>query len=485
MHLLCQDREAGSLGWIDRVGGWAGGGLELRAGSGPGSPGTGTITAYLPEIGGLLPVYVEDRYAGFRVKAYPALSDAELAAYIEANVAAVREVDELIGGAEAALANHLIMGPLILARAGLSFAAKVHGSALSYTVKPDPRFLPEAREGLAAAAAVLVGSRHTAESLWETIGDAAVERKTCLGPPGVDVEAFAPLPAGVERGPALAALAAEIEAEPVTGSGDSFDRDPAEAAAALRAYAGSRGPRVVFVGKLIVSKGCDLLLAAWPLVRARVPEASLLVAGFGAYRETLEDLWAAIIEGDLERARRIAALGWALEGGARRPLQILSGFLSDPPSGWLEAAAGARGSVSFAGRLEHGEVAGVLAASDAMVVPSTFPEAFGMVAAEAAATGSLPVCADHSGLAEVARELDRELPESARGLAAFPAGPGAVTEIADRLVGWLRLPAPERERSERALVDTVRRLWSWEGVARGVLAASAGELDRLPPVPSQ
>ena len=49
-----------------------------------------------------------------------ALGARELAAYIEANVAAVREVDELIGGAEAALANHLIMGPLILARAGLS-----------------------------------------------------------------------------------------------------------------------------------------------------------------------------------------------------------------------------------------------------------------------------------------------------------------------------------------------------------------------------
>ena len=41
----------------------------------------------------------------------------------------------------------------------------------------------------------------------------------------------------------------------------------------------------------------------------------------------------------------------------------------------------------------------------AMAVPSTFPEAFGMVAAEAAACGALPVVADHSGLGEVARTL--------------------------------------------------------------------------------
>src|SRR3712207_9004216 len=39
-------------------------------------------------------------------------------------------------------------------------------------------------------------------------------------------------------------------------------------------------------------------------------------------------------------------------------------------------------------------------AAEAMAVTSTFPEAFGMVAAEAAACGALPVVAAHSGLAE-------------------------------------------------------------------------------------
>ena len=34
-------------------------------------------------------------------------------------------------GVDAALANHLVMGPAILARAGIApFAAKIHGSAL-------------------------------------------------------------------------------------------------------------------------------------------------------------------------------------------------------------------------------------------------------------------------------------------------------------------------------------------------------------------
>ena len=56
----------------------------------------------------------------------------------------------------------------------MPYAVKVHGSALEYTVKPEPeRFLPAAREGLAGASGVLVGSRHTAASLWDAMGDPA------------------------------------------------------------------------------------------------------------------------------------------------------------------------------------------------------------------------------------------------------------------------------------------------------------------------
>jgi hypothetical protein len=55
-----------------------------------------------------------------------------------------------------------------------------------------------------------------------------------------------------------------------------------------------------------------------------------------------------------------------------------------------------------------------------------------------------------------------------------------VEAIAARLNDWLDLPEGEREAARKTLVDTVRRLWSWEGVARGVIAAARGELDRLP-----
>jgi glycosyltransferase involved in cell wall biosynthesis len=240
---------------------------------------------------------------------------------------------------------------------------------------------------------------------------------------------------------------------------------------------------VVFVGKLIVSKGVDLLLAAWPLVHARNPGSRLLVVGFGELEETLRRTWSGLEAGDLEPARELAARGRALEGGEEAALPLLSAFLEDPPAGYADAARAAAGSVGWAGRLEHEEVGRLVPACDALVFPSTFPEAFGMVAAEAAAAGVLPVSAAHSGAAEVSRELAAALPAQARDLVSFPLDGGVVAGIAERLERWLALDPATRDEARAGLRDTVARLWSWDGVARGVLAASAGRLDELERVP--
>jgi glycosyltransferase involved in cell wall biosynthesis len=476
VHILCQDRHAAQLPWVDRVGTWPEG--ELRIEPAGGGSGPGTVTAYVPDIGGLLPVYVADDYEGFRVKTFAELSEDELATYLEANVTAVREVVQEAGGVETALANHLVMGPVILARAGLEYAVKIHGSALEYTVKPHAeRFLPYAREGLDGAAGVLVGSGHTAASLWEALDDPGLPQKTRLGPPGVDTELFAPIERS-EAAPRLRKLAAELRASP---RGDStWDRDPTAAAEAIEEMTGAEGPRVVFIGKLIVSKGIDLLLAAWPLVHAVHPGARLLVVGFGEYEETTRLLWSALEREDLGAVREIAARGRGLEGGPEARLEMLSAFLDDLPRGYANSARAAAGSVSFAGRLEHDEVGRLVPAMDALIVPSTFPESFGMVAAEAASAGVPPVSAHHSGLAEVSSALAAELPPEAASLVSFELDDKAVRSLAERIDGWLGLDPQTRARAFAALREVAARKWSWDGVAHTILAASAGRLDDLP-----
>jgi glycosyltransferase involved in cell wall biosynthesis len=480
VHLLCQERNARDLDFVDAVGDWDSG--ELRVDPTGAAPAPGWVTAYTPDIGGLLPVYVRDRYAGFEVKEFPELEDEELDRYIAANVAAVRDVVAHADGVDAALANHLVMGPVILARAGLGYALKVHGSDLSYAVLPHlERFQSYALEAANGAAGILVGSAHIAERLRQAVDVPEVNAKVRLGPPGVDTDRFQPV-ADEEKQAQLHELAKRLARETVAIEADeesAWDRDLAEAATAVEWFAESAGPRVVLVGKLIVSKGVDLLVAAWPLVRAANPDAHLLVVGFGAYREGLEAIWAALERGDLEGAAALARRGRALEGGVEKPLRHLGAFLADPPAGYAGAARAAAGSVRFSGRLEHDEVGELVPATEALVFPSTFPEAFGMVAAEAAAAGVLPVSAAHSGALEVSRELAATLPDDAAGLVSFPVDDGAVEAIATRLNGWLAIDPAMRAEAQRALRATCIRLWSWEGVARSVIAASAGDLEEL------
>ena len=492
VHVLCQDRHAADFRFVDAVGDWRDGALRVRPLREP-----VRCTAYVPDIGGVLPVYVADEYEGFHAVPFPELDEAGLARYIEANVAAVREVaDRAAPGA--ALANHLVMGPAIMARAiggEVPYAVKVHGSALEYTVKPHPeRFLGYAREGVARAEAVLVGSRHTAESLWAALDDPALPERTRLGPPGVDLEGFRPLHPR-EAATRVRRLARRLEGAEAVGWGGAPD-----VAEALSTLDPQREPVVSYVGKLIVSKGVDLLIAAWPLVAARIPDARLYVVGFGTYRPGLERLRDALRGGDLMAAREVARRGRELEGGPAGPLAFLSAFLDRLEDGgaapgparalsatgaseYLDAARLGLERVHFTGRLEHGDLPDLLPACSAQVVPSTFPEAFGMVAAEAACCGVLPLSAAHSGLAEVTAALAPALAPDLRALMSFELGSRAVEEIAEKLVIWLDLEAEARTRASSALAARARERFGWEAVARGVVAAARGRLDELPRVP--
>ena len=495
VHLVCQERHGGEFDFVGAVADWDSGELAVRR------VGDATCTLYRPDVGRLLPVYVRDRYEGLEARPFPELTEAQLDAYLEANVSAVAEVVAR-SDVDVAFANHLVMGPAILARAlsgtAIPYAVKVHGSALEYTVKPHPRFLPYAHEGIAPAKAVLVGSRHVAESLWGALIDPSLPPRTRLGPPGVDVTRFHPR----KRADALARLrivADQVAAQPrhpeaaqrdprstAKAPESTFSRDPAATANALAELAASAqcGPVVAFIGKLILSKGIDLMLASWPLVLEEIPDARLAVVGFGAYSAAVERWVHALSAGDLAGVHALAETGRAAEGGPHSSLKFVLAFLqwldtSGERDQYLKAARLMRERVLLAGRLEHDELADVLPLCEAVVVPSTFPESFGMVAVEAAASGALPITAAHSGLAEVSRTLARGLPEPIRDLMSVPLGPKVIYSIATLLIRWLHAPPELRDTVRATLAETAAAQYSWVHVAQGVIAAARGDLEML------
>ncbi|MHB8641666.1 MAG: glycosyltransferase family 4 protein [Gaiellaceae bacterium] len=354
-----------------------------------------------PQIGGVLPVFVLDRYEGLEAKLLPDLTIAERERYVELNAAALREHLP----ADLVFANHVLLGGPVAAATGARYAVKAHGSELEYSMRGNDDLANWGRESLAGAEAVFVGSAHIREVLEDVVGH--VDRVYEV-PPGVDTDEFVPEP----RPQALAALLDEARRDP-PNPGNANERLPdADNAERLAAFFAQPAPTVVYFGKLLFNKGVHILLEALNDL-----DAKAVVVGFGDYRRELESL----------RSERVL----------------------------------------FTGPLEHRHLVHLLPLCDAAVVPSIFPEAFGMVAAEAAAAGVPPLVARHSGLAEVAEGLETAYPPERAALASFESGD--VAELRDKLGQLLALPGDERARLGEAARGAVLERWSWSGVARRLL----------------
>jgi glycosyltransferase involved in cell wall biosynthesis len=128
--------------------------------------------------------------------------------------------------------------------------------------------------------------------------------------------------------------------------------------------------------------------------------------------------------------------------------------------------------VTFTGRLDHRYAPDALAAMDVQVVPSVLSEAFGMVAAEGAAAGAMPLVARHSGLAEVAAALESEVGRP--GLFSFLPGEGGLARLVSGIERLLSLDPHERDELRAGVSAFVGREWTWERTTARILAAHAG-----------
>jgi glycosyltransferase involved in cell wall biosynthesis len=351
----------------------------------------------------LLPVFVLDRYEGLEPRLLQELTRDERDRYVEANAVAVRA--EL--PADLVFANHVLLGGPVAAASGAPYAVKAHGSELEYSMRGNPELSAWGKASLGRAEATFVGSAHIRAVLEEVVGH--IERVHEV-PPGVDTDEFRPEP----RAEALAGLLVEARNDP-PNPGNAEERLPDDGnAERLHAWFGSDEPTVLYFGKLLYNKGVHVLFDA---LRQTRPKARALIVGFGDYREELERM--------------------------------------------------APGRTLFTGPLEHRHLVHLIPLCEVTVVPSIFPEAFGMVAAEAAAGGSLPLVARHSGLAEIAEGLEAEYPPEHRDLVSFETGDAR--DLAAKLSAVLALSQDERNALAAAARRAVLERWSWERVAERLL----------------
>lgn len=413
--LMCQERHPEALDFVDRYGECDDDNLDVRLVARDTAAAAGSCDVVRPNIGRILPVYVYDEYEGFEAKRFVDLDEGELQAYIDRNIAAMEMVIARYQP-EAIITGHEVMGPFVAAQAcastGTRYIAKLHGSALEYAVKVQDRYKGYAAQGLGGAHRVVGGSRYM-------VGEAARHipgwrNRAVVVNPGCDIDLFIP--------------------------------DPARR---------NVPPNVGYVGKFIVMKGVQNFLAALPATNT---ELRAVIVGYGGFDEQLQTIARALRSGDLEMLVDIArteSLG---------DVETFLDALDDPEKYRAKARSI---EIEFTGRLEHGPLARVLPTWDLLVVPSILAEAFGMVAAEAAACAVLPIVPRHSGIGEVGSALEEAL--GTPGLLTYdPSAP--VDGIASRIDDLLALTDADRAELATTAAEVARGRWSWERVANDLLA---------------
>lgn len=399
-----------------------------------------------PYIGKLLPVFVKDNYEYFDVKTFVELSDDELTDYIEKNVSVLKRF-VIENNIDLIYCNHLAVSPYIMKKVaedtGVPYVVVGHGSSLNYTMAVDGRYKKLSIEGMEKSRGVVFQSEYFVNRTLEVYeGDDRARRiikeKTAMIPCGINKEKFGTIlgekdlfslmkkdGAGgfsIEDSTSFRNLGMEkksledikIEVEDIASKVGSYSSTDKDLNLKLRFENGS--PVISFVGRLIYSKGPHLFMMTLPYIFKKYPKAKVMFIGAGKLRGTLEVILGALKSKNLSFLLNFAQGGSIMEEGT--PFEDLSyfrGFIEElvkkeKMEEYLEMGSSIDlDRVVFTGNLSHEILPTVMSTSDMLVVPSIFPESFGMIALEGMFLGNTPIAFDHSGLSEAVPKKENKV----------------------------------------------------------------------------
>lgn len=397
----------------------------------------GRCVMHKPFLGDTLPVYVRDMYEEFtNVVPMVELGDAAIEDYLARNVAVLERVVRE-HGLSALSANHTVLMPEVARRVaektGIPYAVMPHGSAIEFAVKKDPRFFAFGERGLREAKKVFCCGGELAGRLpgvFPALDD--LPGKTQTLPLGVDTSRFEPVDPARRPGNVREVLAAVKDLargrSAAQGAGllaslseSSTFEDVVSACAAASTYDGkrpdadleakfaaqdwSRGENLLFVGRLIQTKGAHSVLAALPEILEARPGTRVIVVGHGGLREPLEVFVQALAHGWRGVAEAIVARSAELPGSEGEPWEAVTRYWAGLRArGKLERYFNVArkvvrpADVVFTGYLTHRELRWLFPVCDAGLFPSVVPESGPLVFLEAMASGVFPLGTYFAGM---------------------------------------------------------------------------------------
>lgn len=471
------------------------------------SPYPGACILHKPVLGDLLPVYVRDDYEEFpRVVPMVELPEEDVEAYLEKNTRALMRIVRE-NGITALHANHSVLMSVVAQRVsaetGVPFAIFPHGSALEFAVKRDARFHERAQEAFTAASAILTIGEEMRQRVREALpGVPDLESKFRNLHLGVDTSQFE-LVARADRASSMERLAASLEGMErgrtpeqtlllrerlhpgmserelieVFETAREFDgKNPdADVEAKLASLDWASEPTLLYVGRLISTKGVHAVVAALPMILRERPDLRLLLVGHGPLREPLEAMLHALEHGDREMFELIVRRGRALEGSPEgeqegAELTQVSLFLDrladrDQLDAYFEAGREhvRADRAIFTGYLTHVQLRFLFPCCDVSVFPSVVKEAGPLVFLEALASGSFPLGTDFAGMkASIDSVADVLPPEAVEAMRLSPDPEHTVADIIRHVPVALESGTRHRE----TLYGVARERYDWSSVAR-------------------
>ena len=503
VHVLCRDRRPASLPFVRAAYLWTLGGAggltatsellffrdaaDLKARD---TAAGGSVTVHVLPHGPIRPVFVTDKQRFGDVRAFPDLTDAEIAEYHSVCAVAMRAVLDKVP-LQIMHANHLVYQPMVCADVctdmGVPFIVFPHGSSIEYVVHRDPRFVKMAKKALSRADRIISGSLEVAtrlDKLMDPQHDAALLRhlkaaRSIVGV-GTDTSLFRDVGFGKR-----AAKIANVESFSSTFGGKTPEQSqeliaalgregsgPSDWKKAMRAYKtaynhklpdrafykqlaalpwGHRvsvgaAPIIMFLGAMTVGKGIQTLITSFAIALDTYPGANLVIVGSGSYREVLEGLVFALSTGNERLLDFIVDEGVSLDkrsdDAPAEGLEDLRLYLdnAEARSRLLRVSQTRRLSdhVHFQGRVNHELLSNVFPCVDIAVFPSMLTEAYPLVLMESLANGVVPVLPDHSGFSESLQSLREPMGDAFVDSITMPSEPGRrVSGLAEVLTGLI------------------------------------------------
>lgn len=502
--LVCQDFDPMAIDFINELYDFTSDNSTLIEIGKKETPFKGKCICYRPNLNGFLPVYVYDHYEGFEVKEFNSCSDDEVARYVDCNFKAM---DLILSQKEVSVinTNHLVMFPyvakLLKKKHQFKFVITVHGSALNFTVKKDKRFENYAIESLEVVDDIVVDSLHADHEMkefLESVGMESLIDKMEIIPAGVDISSFGVasktrnemkslfidsiadnVAKSEGRSSVVSAniLNADFQKSHITEivkeTRDSYDyrhidKDIIEDLKSVN----FENENVFFVGKYLWTKGIYLILLALPEIIKEKSKVNFIFAGFGPFREAAEVILNFLASKDVAGLKLAVKNNELFIGEDGKVIPLIEDILDkhgDELQKTLENIQGdIRNHVTFTGILNHAQLVNLLPAMDVLVATSVFPEAFGMVAIEAAACGVYPVVTYQSAFSEIADQV-RQLVGNQVDINNVLLDSHAASNVAHNVLAYFKskntLSISELATFKNSLRDLVVQNYSWEGIA--------------------